>query len=161
MTQSLKGNFMLQILELPWREASLQHSLDLVGAVDTSVNSAPCEGECTSERLWAGSGSVVQMCGRRHGGSWGPELTPMSLPRDRTLGSNWEQRLKEETFTAAQCSSQKRQLQQWVGWEPVKGIYSQLVLLNQPSSTALLAPCMVLTPGSRSRSISSWCFIQH
>lgn len=59
-----------------------------------------------------------------------------SLSRDRTLGSDSEPRPKEETFAAAQCSSQKRGLQQWVGWEPVKGIYYQLVLLNQPSSTA-------------------------
>lgn len=40
-----------------------------------------------------------------------------------------------------------------VGREAVKGIYYQLVLLNLPSSTAFLAPCMALTAWNRSRRI--------
>ena len=88
MSHSFKGNFMLQIPELPRRGATLQRSLGSVGAVDTSVNSAPCKGECASERLGAGSGSVVQMYAGRHRGSWGPGLTHVSLSRDRTLGSD-------------------------------------------------------------------------
>lgn len=51
MSQSLKGNFMLQILELPQREAIPQRSLGSVGGGDTSADSAPCDGECASERL--------------------------------------------------------------------------------------------------------------
>jgi len=43
MSQSLKGNLMLQMLELPWREATPQHWLGSEGAADTS-------GDCTLQR---------------------------------------------------------------------------------------------------------------
>lgn len=105
-----------------------------VGAVD-ALESSPWH-----ERPRAISGSGFQMCGGRHGASWRPCTW---RTRDRTLGSDWEQRPKEETFTAAQCSSQERRLQQWLGWEPVVDIHSQLVLLTQPPSTAFLAPSLV------------------
>lgn len=86
-----------------------------------------------------------------------------SLSRRRTLGSEWEWRPKEETFPAAQSSSQEGGLQQWLGSDPVSDICSQLVPLTQSMAQpwhSLASSLWYQAPQSKSTRISSWCHLQ-
>lgn len=140
MSWGLKGNSLLDRLELAWIEATPQCSWAWweqwtlwkthPGVKDRGLFLA-VDSRCVEGDMGLHGGPVHE----------GPETGLWGLIESRGQRRRHLQ----------QPSSQERRLQQWLGWEPVVDIHSQLVLLTQP----FWLPLWYQTPQSRSRHISS------
>lgn len=144
----MQENFLLLVLELACRRPVPHPSW--CSAVGTSVKSAPCEDH-------ASEGMSICWFWQHRPGSWretrkltGPGLTCVSLQSQDFVTQFSAEAKGGDVYSSP---VQLLGVMAAVGWEAVKGIYYQLMLLNQPSSTAILAPCMALTAWSRSRRI--------